>query len=51
MYLEIDIRVNQCDCASATGNSKLDTVSGNEDGRSCARKYDLPLTMVDQEHH
>ena len=47
MYLEIDIGVDQCDCASATGNSKLDTVSGNEDWRSCARKYDLPLTMVD----
>ena len=38
VYLEIDIGVNQCNCASATGNSKLDTVSGNEDGRPCTRK-------------
>lgn len=38
VYLKIDIGVNQCDCASATGDSKLDTVSGNEDGRSCDRQ-------------
>ena len=38
MDLKINIRINQCDCTSATGNSKLDTVSSNEDGRSCVRK-------------
>ena len=38
MYLEISVGVNQHDCTNATGNSKLDTVSGKEDGRSCPRK-------------
>ena len=51
MYLEISVGVDQCDCASTTGNSKLDTVSCKENGRSCARKYNLPLAMVDEEHH
>ena len=38
MYLEIDKGIDQDDSASTTGNSKLDTVSGNKDWRSCARK-------------
>ena len=38
VYLEIDKGIDQDDSASGTGNSKLDTVSGNEDWRSCARQ-------------
>ena len=36
--LKVSVRVNQCDCGSATGNSKLDAISSDEDGRSCPRK-------------
>ena len=48
---KVRVRINHGYRSRVLGYSELDAVFGHEDGRPSARKYSLPLAVVDQVHH